>query len=55
MRAADEALQIHGGWGYLTDFEVEKMWRDAKLGEIGAGTNEIRRMLIGRELFHGKS
>ncbi len=51
MRAADEALQIHGGWGYLTDFEVEKMWRNAKLGEIGAGTNEIRQLLIARELF----
>ena len=52
MRAADEALQIHGGWGYLTDFEVEKMWRNAKLGEIGAGTNEIRQLLIARELLH---
>ena len=51
MRAADEALQIHGGWGYLTDFEVERMWRNAKLGEIGAGTNEIRQLLIARELF----
>ena len=51
MRAADEALQIHGGWGYLTNFEVEKMWRNAKLGEIGAGTNEIRQLLIARELL----
>ena len=51
MRAADEALQIHGGWGYLTDFEVEQMWRNAKLGEIGAGTNEIRQLLIARELL----
>jgi isovaleryl-CoA dehydrogenase len=51
MRATDEALQIHGGWGYLTDFEVEKMWRNAKLGEIGAGTNEIRQLLIARELL----
>ncbi len=51
MRAADEALQIHGGWGYLTDFEVEKMWRNAKLGEIGAGTNEIRQLLIARGLL----
>ncbi len=51
MRAADQALQIHGGWGYLTDFEVEKMWRNAKLGEIGAGTNEIRQLLIARELL----
>jgi isovaleryl-CoA dehydrogenase len=51
MRAADHALQIHGGWGYLTDFEVERMWRDAKLAEIGAGTNEIRQLLIARELL----
>jgi isovaleryl-CoA dehydrogenase len=51
MRAADSALQIHGGWGYLTDFEVERMWRNAKLGEIGAGTNEIRQLLIARELL----
>lgn len=51
MRAADQALQIHGGWGYLTDFTVERMWRDAKLGEIGAGTNEIRQLLIARELL----
>jgi isovaleryl-CoA dehydrogenase len=51
MRAADHALQIHGGWGYLTDFEVERMWRDARLAEIGAGTNEIRQLLIARELL----
>jgi isovaleryl-CoA dehydrogenase len=51
MRAADQALQIHGGWGYLTDFEVERLWRNAKLGEIGAGTNEIRQLLIARELL----
>ena len=50
-RAANEALQIHGGWGYLTDFEVERMWRNARLGEIGAGTNEIRQLLIARELL----
>ncbi|HEY1352345.1 MAG TPA: acyl-CoA dehydrogenase family protein [Ktedonobacteraceae bacterium] len=51
MRAADHALQIHGGSGYLTDFEVERLWRNAKLGEIGAGTNEIRQLLIARELL----
>jgi len=50
-RAANEALQIHGGWGYLTDFEVERLWRNARLGEIGAGTNEIRQLLIARELL----
>lgn len=50
-RAANEALQIHGGWGYLTEFEVEQLWRDARLGEIGAGTTEIRQLLIARELL----
>ena len=50
-RAANEAMQIYGGWGYTTDFEVERMWRDARLGEIGAGTNEIRQLLIARELL----
>ncbi|HVB73059.1 MAG TPA: acyl-CoA dehydrogenase family protein [Ktedonobacteraceae bacterium] len=50
-RAANEALQIHGGWGYLTDFPVERLWRDARLGEIGAGTNEVRQLLIARELL----
>jgi len=50
-RAANEALQIHGGWGYLTDFEVERLWRNARLGEIGAGTTEIRQLLIARELL----
>lgn len=51
FRAADQTMQIHGGWGYLTDFDVERMWRDARLGEIGAGTNEIRQLLIARELL----
>ena len=50
-RAANEALQIHGGWGYLTDFEVERLWRNTRLGEIGAGTTEIRQLLIARELL----
>lgn len=48
---AGEAIQALGGVGYTRDFPVERLWRDAKLYEIGAGTSEIRRMLIGRELF----
>ncbi len=48
---AGEAIQALGGVGYTKDFPVERLWRDAKLYEIGAGTSEIRRMLIGRELF----
>jgi isovaleryl-CoA dehydrogenase len=48
---AGEAIQALGGVGYTRDFPVERLWRDAKLYEIGAGTSEIRRMLIGRELY----
>lgn len=49
---ASEAIQILGGNGYINEFPVGRLWRDAKLYEIGAGTSEIRRMLIGRELFN---
>jgi isovaleryl-CoA dehydrogenase len=48
---AGEAIQCLGGNGYVNEFPVGRLWRDAKLYEIGAGTSEIRRMLIGRELF----
>jgi isovaleryl-CoA dehydrogenase len=48
---ASEALQCLGGNGYINDYPTGRLWRDAKLYEIGAGTSEIRRMLIGRELF----
>lgn len=48
---ACEAIQCLGGNGYTNEFPVGRLWRDAKLYEIGAGTSEIRRMLIGRELF----
>ncbi|GLH71841.1 acyl-CoA dehydrogenase [Geothrix limicola] len=48
---AGEAIQALGGAGYTNEYPVARMWRDAKLYEIGAGTSEIRRMLIGRELF----
>jgi isovaleryl-CoA dehydrogenase len=49
---AGEAIRALGGVGYTKDFPVERLWRDAKLYEIGGGTSEIRRMLIGRELFN---
>jgi isovaleryl-CoA dehydrogenase len=49
--AANEAIQILGGNGYINDYPTGRLWRDAKLYEIGGGTTEIRRMLIGRELF----
>ena len=49
---AGEAIQALGGNGYINEFPTGRLWRDAKLYEIGAGTSEIRRMLIGRELFN---
>jgi isovaleryl-CoA dehydrogenase len=48
---AGETIQALGGNGYINDFPAGRLWRDAKLYEIGAGTSEIRRMLIGRELY----
>ncbi len=49
---AGEAIQALGGNGYINEFPVGRLWRDAKLYEIGAGTSEIRRMLIGRGLYN---
>ena len=49
---AGEAIQCLGGNGYVSEYPTGRLWRDAKLYEIGAGTSEIRRMLIGRELFN---
>jgi len=49
---AGEAIQALGGVGYTNDYPAGRLWRDAKLYEIGAGTSEIRRMLIGRELYN---
>ena len=46
-----DGIQIFGGNGYINEYPLGRLWRDAKLYEIGAGTSEIRRMLIGRELF----
>ena len=53
VRVAEEALQIHGGYGYTKDYPVEKLWRDAKLCTIGEGTSEIQRLVIARELLRG--
>ena len=50
-KMAGEGVQIFGGNGYINEYPLGRLWRDAKLYEIGAGTSEIRRMLIGRELF----
>jgi alkylation response protein AidB-like acyl-CoA dehydrogenase len=52
MRACNNAVQIHGGYGYTREFDVERYLRDAKLAEIGEGTNEVQKMVIARELLH---
>ncbi len=54
VKVAEQAVQALGGAGYTRDWPVERYWRDAKLLDIGAGTNEIRRMLIGREVIGGE-
>ena len=55
VAVALEAIQALGGNGYINDYPAGRILRDAKLYAIGAGTNEIRRMLIGRELFADRS
>ena len=51
MKAATKALQIHGGAGYITEFPIERIFRDAKLTEIGEGTSEVQRMVIARDIL----
>jgi alkylation response protein AidB-like acyl-CoA dehydrogenase len=51
VRAADQAVQIHGGYGFIKDYPVEKFYRDAKLCTIGEGTSEIQRLVIARQLL----
>jgi alkylation response protein AidB-like acyl-CoA dehydrogenase len=51
MRATTKAIQIHGGYGYMKDYPVERYFRDAKLCEIGEGTSEIQRLVIARSLL----
>ncbi|HVH38676.1 MAG TPA: acyl-CoA dehydrogenase [Gemmatimonadaceae bacterium] len=53
MRATITAIQLHGGYGYTKDYPVERMMRDAKIGEIGEGTSEVQRMVIARHLLKG--
>jgi alkylation response protein AidB-like acyl-CoA dehydrogenase len=47
---AEDAVQVHGGYGYTTDFAPQRFYRDAKLMEIGEGTSEIQHLVLGREL-----
>ncbi|HVM18953.1 MAG TPA: acyl-CoA dehydrogenase family protein [Egibacteraceae bacterium] len=50
-RNAEDGIQIHGGWGYIKDFAVERSWRDAKLSSLGGGTTEIQKVIISRMLL----
>ena len=54
MRVTTEAVQILGGYGYMKEFPVERMMRDAKLQTIGGGTSEIQRLIIAREILISK-
>jgi alkylation response protein AidB-like acyl-CoA dehydrogenase len=51
VEVANEAIQIHGGYGYVKEYPVERHWRDSKLGTIGEGTSEVQRLVIARELL----
>jgi alkylation response protein AidB-like acyl-CoA dehydrogenase len=51
VRVSEEAIQIHGGYGYIKDYPVEKFWRDSKLLTIGEGTSEIQRLVIARQIL----
>jgi alkylation response protein AidB-like acyl-CoA dehydrogenase len=50
-RNGEDAIQLHGGWGYIKDFAVERAWRDAKLSSLGGGTTEIQKVVISRLLL----
>jgi alkylation response protein AidB-like acyl-CoA dehydrogenase len=51
MDVTIEAIQIHGGYGYVAEYDVERFFRDAKVLEIGEGTSEIQRLVIAREII----
>jgi alkylation response protein AidB-like acyl-CoA dehydrogenase len=48
---AEDAIQVHGGWGYIKDFPIERAWRDAKLTSLGGGTTEVQHLIISRMLL----
>jgi len=54
VRAANEAVQIHGGYGFIKDYPVEKLYRDVKLMTIGEGTSEVQKMVIARNILGGR-
>ena len=51
MRLTTEAIQIHGGFGYIREYNVERFFRDSKILEIGEGTSEVQRIIISREIL----
>jgi butyryl-CoA dehydrogenase len=51
VKVSDAAIQLHGGYGYMHDFEVERYWRDAKITEIYEGTSEVQKMVIAGKVF----
>ena len=51
MNVTNQAIQVHGGYGYVKDYDVERYFRDAKILEIGEGTSEIQRLIISREII----
>ena len=51
MRVTNDAIQIHGGYGFIKDYPVERYYRDAKLTTIGEGTSEIQRLVIARQIL----
>ena len=53
VRVCDRAVQIHGGYGFIKDFPVEKFYRDVKLCTIGEGTTEIQKLVIAKSLLSG--
>jgi alkylation response protein AidB-like acyl-CoA dehydrogenase len=53
VRVSEEAIQIHGGYGYTKDYPPEKYWRDSKLCTIGEGTSEIQRLIIAKQILSG--
>jgi alkylation response protein AidB-like acyl-CoA dehydrogenase len=53
LEVASEALQIHGGYGYIDQYPLEKLFRDAKLYQIYEGTSEIQRLILGRHVLDG--
>jgi alkylation response protein AidB-like acyl-CoA dehydrogenase len=50
VEIADECIQIHGGYGYMREYDVERAYRDARLGPIGGGTDEVMKEILGRQM-----